>query len=147
MEIRPEKWMIPFLGEHILKILTPVYWTLVQYVERARSAGLCREGFANALGKVLGIPGGLRNLIDVGTAAQLFERQARIQEARAIEIAVAPPVQDMADIEPADPAGKVGIADDIDRAAVAEQMIKLGSVRKLVDPLQIDQEKPAHEFG
>src|SRR5262249_61233832 len=80
-------------------------------------------------------------------AAQLFERQARIQEARAIEIAVAPTVQDMADIEPADPAGKGGIADDIDRAAVAEQMIKIGSVRKLVDPLQIDQEKPAKEFG
>src|SRR5262249_39008940 len=80
-------------------------------------------------------------------AAQLFERQARIQEARAIEIAVAPTVQDMADIEAADPAGKVGIADDIDRAAVAEQMIKLGAGRKLVDPLQIDQEKPANEFG
>ena len=57
--------MIPFLGEYILKILTPVYWTLVQYGARVRSAGLCREGFANALGKVLGIPGGLRNLIDV----------------------------------------------------------------------------------
>ena len=57
--------MIPFLGEYILKILTPVYWTLVQYGARVRSAGLCREEFANALGKVLGIPGGLRNLIDV----------------------------------------------------------------------------------
>jgi hypothetical protein len=27
--------MIPFLGEHILKILAPVYWTLVQYRESA----------------------------------------------------------------------------------------------------------------
>src|SRR5262249_16023396 len=135
------------LSERIFEILTPVNWTLVQYGERARSAGLCREGFANALGKVLGIPGGLRNLIDVRTAAQLFERQARIQEARAIEIARAPTLQDGADTEEADPTGKVGIADDIDRAAVAEQMIKLGSVCKLVDPLQIDQEKPANEFG
>src|SRR5215510_10493895 len=138
--------MIPFLGEHILKYLTPVYWTLVQYGERVRSAGPCRQGFSNALGEILRVPGGLSGLIDVRTPAQFFKRQVRIQEARVIKIAIAPAVQDMADIQPADPAGEVCIADNIDGAAVAEQMVKLGMIRKLIDPVQVDQEKPAHEI-
>ena len=139
--------MIPFLGEHIPKILTPAYWTLVQYGERARSAGHCRQGFANALGEILRVSGSLRCLIDMRTAAQFFKWQARIQDARAIEIAIAPTVQDVADIQPADPAGEVCIADDIDRAAVAEQMVKLRSIRQLIDALQVDEEEPARNFG
>ena len=81
------------------------------------------------------------------TPAQFCKWQARIQDACVIEIAIAPTVQDMADIQPADPAGEVGIAHDIDRAAVAEQMVKLGSIRQLIDPIQVDQEEPARNFG
>ena len=86
----------------------------------------CRQGFANALGEILSVPGSSRDLIDVRTLAQFFKWQARIQDACVIEIAIAPAVQDVADIQAADPAGEVCIADDIDRAAVAEQMVKLG---------------------
>src|SRR5262245_38240684 len=114
---------------------------------KERSTGRCREGFTNALGEILCVPGSLRGLVDLRTPAQFFKWQARIQEARAIEIAIAPTVQDMADIQSADPAGEVGIAHDIDRAAVAEQMVKLGVIRELIDTLQVDQEKPAHDFG
>ena len=114
---------------------------------RAASAGQCGEGFANALGEILRVPGSLRGLIDMRTPAQFFKWQARIQDASVIEIAIAPAVQNMADIQPADPAGEVCIADDIDRAAVAEKIVKLGMIGQLIDPLQVDQEKPAHDFG
>ena len=136
----------PFLGEHILKIWTRVYWTLVQYGERVRSAGQCRQGFANAVREILRVSSCLRDPVDARTLAQFCKRQVRIQEARAIEIVIAPAVQDMANVEPANPAGEVCIADNIDGAAVAEQMVKLGVIRKLIDPLEVDQEKPAHEI-
>src|SRR5262245_18935805 len=115
--------------------------------DRRQSLGRRWEGFANALGEVLRVPGSLRGLIDVRTPAQFFKWQARIQDACVIEIAIAPTVQDMADIKPADPAGEVCIAHDIDRAAVTEQMVKLGMIRKLIDSLQVDQKEPAHDFG
>src|SRR5262245_39844626 len=114
---------------------------------RKGSRSRCRQGLANALGEILRVPGGLRGLVDVRTPAQFFKRQALIQDAGAIEIAIAPAGQDMADIKSADPAGEVCIAHDIDRAVVAEQMVKLGSIRKLVDSFQVDQEQPARKLG
>ena len=121
MRFGPEKWMIPFLGEHILKILAPVYWTLVQYresasvslrvsIRRLEGSGMrdqrrrCRQGFANALGEVFSVPGSQCSLIDVRTPPEFLKWQVRVQDACVIEIAIAPAVQDMADIKLADPA-------------------------------------------
>jgi len=114
---------------------------------KERSAGRCREGFANALGEVLRVPGSLRGLVDSRTPAQFCKWQGRIQGACTIEIAIAEAVQDMANIQPADPAGEVCIAHDIDRAAVAEQMVPFGVIREFIDPIQVNQEEPARIFG
>src|SRR5262245_12085504 len=100
---------------------------------RRESTTRCRQGFANALREILRVPGGLRGLVDVRTPAQFFKRQARIQDAGAIEIAIGEPGKQVADIKSADAAGEVCIAHDIDRAVVAEQMVKLGSIRKFID--------------
>src|SRR5215510_14219966 len=53
----------------------------------------------------------------------------------------------MADIKPAGPAGGVGIAHDVDRAAILEQVIELGPLREFVNPLQVDQEEAACPLG
>src|SRR5882724_12799967 len=73
----------------------------------------CRQGFANALGEIFSVLGSQCSLIDVRTPPQFFKWQVRVQDACVIEIAIAPAVQDVADIQPADPAGEVRIADDI----------------------------------
>src|SRR5262249_49798284 len=68
-----------------------------------------------------------------------------IQNACAVEIAIAPSVQDMADVEPAGPAGEGCRAGNIDGAAVTEEVVKLGVIRKLIVPGQVEQGKPARE--
>src|SRR5262245_56168606 len=128
-------------------MLTPVNWTLVQYGERVRSAGRCRQGFANALGEILRVPGSLRSLVDLRTPPQFFKWQGRIQGAHAIEIAIGEPGKQVADIKSADATSEVCIAHDIDRAVVAQQMVKLGLIGEFIDPLQIDQEEPARKLG
>jgi hypothetical protein len=40
----------------------------------------------------------------------------------------------MSDIEPADPASGVCVAHDVDRAAVAQQMIEFRQISEFVDP-------------
>src|SRR5215470_23980 len=58
-----------------------------------------------------------------------------------------PAVEELAEIKPAGPAGDVGIAHDVDRAAVLEQVIELGPLREFVNPLQVDQEEVACPLG
>ena len=65
----------------------------------------------------------------------------------AIEIAIDETVEEMADIKSADPAGGVCITHDVDRAAVAQQMVKLCLISELIDPIQVDQKKPTRIFG
>ncbi len=48
----------------------------------------------------------------------------------------------MPDVESAGPAGDVGIPDDVDRAAVGEQVVPLGLPVEFVDPLEIHEEQP-----
>ena len=91
--------------------------------------------------------GRLRRLVDERAPPQFVERQRRVDPARVVEVAVDQAVEEMADVEPALPAGGVGIADDVDRAAVAQQMIPLRAVGELVDPLEVDQQQPARILG
>src|SRR6266478_8766600 len=53
----------------------------------------------------------------------------------------------MPDIEPADPAGGVRVAHDVDGAAVAQQMIPLRPISEFVDPRQIDQQQQPRIVG
>ena len=90
------------------------------------------------------VPG---RLIDQGAPSQFVERQGRVDPARKIEVAVDQAVEEMTDVEPADPAGGVRVADDIDRAAVGQQMIEFGVIGEFVDPREVDQQQPARILG
>src|ERR1700716_3289153 len=103
-----------------------------------------RHGCANALREIGCIIGRLRGLVNQRASPQLVKWQRRVHPARMVEVAVDQAVEEMTDVEPAFPAGGVQIANDIDRAAVAEQMIELRPICKLVDPLEVDQQQLAH---
>ena len=99
-----------------------------------------RQGCANALREIGRAIGRLRGLVDQGAPPQLVERQRRVHPARVVEVAVDQAVEEMADVEPALPAGGVGVAHDVDRAAVAQQVIELRPIGEFVDPLEVDQQ-------
>ena len=75
-----------------------------------------------------------RCLVDKGAAAELVERQRRVNSARMVEIAVDETVEQMADVEPSSSAGRVCVTYDVDRAAVAQQMIEFRLIGELIDP-------------
>jgi len=66
-----------------------------------------RQGCANALREIRRIIGRLRSLVDQGSPPQLVERQRRIHPAGVIKVTVDQTVQEMPDIEAADPAGGI----------------------------------------
>ena len=78
---------------------------------------------------------------------QFVKRQCRVDPARAVEVAVGQAIEDMADVDPALPAGGVRVTHDVDRAAVGQQVIELRPIGEFVDPLQVDQEQPARIVG
>src|SRR3954470_19455647 len=84
-----------------------------------------RQGCPDALRKIGRIVGCLRGLVDLGAPPQLVERQRGIQPARIVQIAVDQTVEEMPDIEPTLPTRGVRVANDVDRATVAQQMIPL----------------------
>ena len=85
--------------------------------------------------------GSLRCVVDQGAPPQFVEGQRRLDPARMIEVAVDQAVQEVADVEPAFSAGSVRISYDVDRAAVAQQVIEFGVVGELVDPIEIDEQQ------
>src|SRR5947209_18727359 len=60
-----------------------------------------------------------------------------------IEVAVDQSVEKMADVESSGPANRVGITNDVNRAAVAQQVIELRMIGKLVDAREVDQQQLA----
>src|SRR5688572_8555849 len=48
----------------------------------------------------------------------------------------------MADVEPALPTGSVRVTYDVDRAAIAQQVVELWVIGEFVDPSEIDQQEP-----
>jgi hypothetical protein len=44
----------------------------------------------------------------------------------------------MAEIKAPDPARLVGVTHDVDRAAVAQQIVKLRMISELIDPTDVD---------
>src|SRR5262249_51718714 len=82
------------------------------------------------------------SLIDQGSSPQFVEWQRRVHPAGVIEVTIDQTVEEMPDVEPADPAGSVCVAHDVDRAAVSQQMIPLRPFGEFVDAVQIHQQKP-----
>src|SRR5690348_10021351 len=53
----------------------------------------------------------------------------------------------MTKVEPTSAAGGVRVTYDVDRTAIAQQVVKFWPIGKLVDPFQINHEQPPHIFG
>ena len=74
------------------------------------------------------------------TSPQFVERQRRVHPPRVVEVAVDQPVEEMADVESALPSGGVRVTNDIDCAAVGQQIIELRPIGEFVDARQIDKQ-------
>src|SRR6185437_8552577 len=98
-----------------------------------------RKGCADALRKLrlrraVGCLGGL---VDERATAQLVQRQRRVHAPRVVEVAVDQPIEEMAEVPPPLAPGGVRVANDVDGAAVGQQLIELRPVGELVDPREI----------
>ena len=89
------------------------------------------------LGEIRSVVGSQRGLVDSTTPAQLVKRQGVVYQSCAIDIAIDETVKEMTDIKSADPPGRVCVAHDVDRAAVAQKMIKLWVISEFVDPIDV----------
>src|SRR5262249_7761220 len=92
-----------------------------------------RQRFANAPREVRPVTGSSRSFVDARTPAQLLERQRGVQSTGTVEVAIDQAVQHVPKIDATDPTGRVGVANDVDRATVAQQIVELGLVGELVD--------------
>src|SRR5262249_443997 len=127
--------------------LMPAAITLSTSTFTMSAPGDRRQRCTNALGKIRRIIGRLRSLVDQGSPPQFVEWQRRVHPAGVVELTVDQAVEEMPDIESADPASGVCVAHDVDRAAVAQQMIEFRSIGEFVDPRQIDQQQPPRISG
>src|SRR6516164_2672540 len=76
------------------------------------------------------------------TWPQFVGLQRRWHPPRVVEVAVDQPVEEMADVERPLPPGSVRVTNDVDRAAVGQQIVKLRLIGEFVDPHQIDKQQP-----
>src|SRR5215475_5167439 len=111
------------------------------------SANPRRNGCTNSLGEIGCVIGGVRRLVDQGAPSQLVKRQRRVYPAGGVEVAVYQTVEDMTNVKPPDPSSSIRVADDVDRAAVAQQVIELRPIGELIDPGEVDQQQPACIVG
>src|SRR5262249_46095602 len=86
--------------------------------------------------------GRLGVVIDQRASPQFVERQRRVHSSRVEEVAVDQSVEEMADVEPPLPPGSVRVTNDVDGAAVGQQIVELRPLGELVDPRQIDKQQP-----
>src|SRR5918997_1959004 len=103
-----------------------------------------RQGCSNPLREIRCAIGSLRGLVDQGALPQFDKRQGRVDPARVVKVAVDQTIEEMADVEPALPAGGIRVTYDVDRAAIAQQVVKFWTIREFVDPGQIDEQQPTH---
>src|SRR5580692_4034264 len=101
-----------------------------------------RQGRPYCLREIGGPSGRPRSLIDQGASPKFLKRQGGVDTARVIEVAIDQTVEQMAQLEPAAPAGGVRVTHDVYGAAVGQQMIEFGVIGEFVDPRQINQEQP-----
>src|SRR5215467_12960495 len=106
-----------------------------------------RQGNAYALGEIRSVVGSQRGLVDSGTPAQFVKRQSIVDQSCAIDIAIDEAVEEMTDIKSPDSPGPVRVAHDVDRAAVAQQRVKLRVISELVDPIYVHHKESTRIFG
>src|ERR1700733_824795 len=53
----------------------------------------------------------------------------------------------MTEVKPTFASGRICVANDVDRAAIGQQVIPLRSIRELVDPRQVNQQQSARVVG
>src|SRR4029450_12952519 len=94
---------------------------------------------ADAVGKIRAIACRLRGGGDARAAAQLIEGKRGVDDTCGVDVTVDEPVQHVAKVEAANPTRGIGVADDVDGAAVAQQMVELRAVGELVDALDVDE--------
>src|SRR5262245_7290278 len=117
---------------------------------RGRMSGLAqsfrdrRQAYANAIREIGRCVGRLRGRVDQRAPAQLVERQRGVDPARVVEVAVDEAIEEMADVEPALPACGIQVAYDVDRAAVAREMLPFWPGGKLVGPVEVDRQQLAY---
>ena len=133
---------LKFAGRSVIRTASadswPNEWGLAQSVPYRRQA--C----SNAIREIGRSVGRLRGRVDQRAPAQLVERQRGVDPARVVEIAVDEAIEEMTDVEPALAACGIQVANDVDRAAVAQEVIPFRPVGKLVDPFEVDQQQLAH---
>lgn len=83
----------------------------------------CWQGCPDAFREIGCAISGSRRLVNQGTPPEFIKRQCRVNPARVVEVAVDQTIKKMADVEPAGSSGGIRVADDVDRAAVGEQVI------------------------
>src|SRR5262245_41478394 len=111
--------------------------------DTARGSRMDRLQRGAAALRIVGGPVGRhRHRGDGRASAPLVERKRGVDPARVVEVPVDETVEEVANVEAADAAGRVGVAHDVDGAAVAQEVIELRTVGQLVDPLQVHQEQP-----
>ena len=66
---------------------------------------------------------------------------------RIVKVAIYKTVEKMPDVKVAHPSCSVRIANDVDGAAVAQQVIELRPISQLADPRQVEQQQPTRRFG
>src|SRR5215472_13819379 len=96
-----------------------------------------RQRRANTLGEIRSVVSSQRGVIDSRTPAQLVKRQGVVDQSCAIDIAIDETIEEMTDIKSPDPASGVCVAHDVDRATVAQQIVKLWVISEFVDPIDV----------
>ena len=62
--------------------------------------------------------GAPRGFADQGASPQFVEWEVCVDSARTVEVAIGKAVENVADVDPADPTSRVRVTHDVDRAAV-----------------------------
>ena len=105
-----------------------------------------RHARADAIGKIGRVVFLCHHLIEMGAPAQLVKRQVRLDRASRVHVAVDKAVEKMPDVEPARRTNLVRVADDVDGAAVAEEIVPLRVIGEFVDSLQVNPKEGPRIF-
>src|SRR5688572_14864854 len=76
------------------------------------------------------------------SATEVSERHGCFKNPGPVQIAVAPSIKQVPYVEPSLSPRPVRIAEDVQRAVVAQQVVELGRLGEFIDAVQVDQEQP-----
>src|SRR4029078_5488748 len=99
---------------------------------------------SKARGKRRRVASRLSRRVDERASSQFFEWKLRVDPAGMVQVTVDQPVEQVTNVEAPGPSRRVRVANDVNRAAIAQQMIELRPIGKLIDPLKGDQHTAEH---